>query len=169
MFSRFATVALFSVLALTTAALRPQARAAHGNISRRTLAGQTTAFTCFGGGGNCECPDDNNGDQGVLINVFPGYQCAYAGGACTWDDKTGELQNPGQTNCPTTSPCSTDAGCVCPIDNDGNTGVMIHQFTGYQCAYPSGACTWNGDGALQNVGQTNCVTQAKCKQSGVDA
>ena len=101
MFSRFATVALFSVLALTATALRPQARA-HGNLNRRTLAGQTTAFTCFGGGGNCECPDDNNGDQGVLINVFPGYQCAYAGGACTWDDKV---------CCPRCAPeCEADGG-----------------------------------------------------------
>jgi hypothetical protein len=33
----------------------------------------------------CSCPPDNFGDGGVLINEFAGYQCAYQGGACTWD------------------------------------------------------------------------------------
>ena len=56
-------------------------------LGRRTFTGQTVAFACYGGGGDCECPLDNNGDPGVLINVYPGYQCAYGGGACTWDDK----------------------------------------------------------------------------------
>jgi hypothetical protein len=27
-----------------------------------------------------------SGDNGVLINEFKGYQCAYTGGACTWDN-----------------------------------------------------------------------------------
>jgi hypothetical protein len=27
-----------------------------------------------------------SGDNGVLINEFKGYQCAYKGGACTWDN-----------------------------------------------------------------------------------
>ena len=57
-------------------------------LGKRTLTGQTIAFFCYGGGGDCECPTDLTGDSsGVLINVYPGYQCAYAGGACTWDDK----------------------------------------------------------------------------------
>ena len=56
-------------------------------LRRRTITSQSIAFACYGGGGDCECPTDLNGDSGVLINVFPGYQCAYAGGACTWDDK----------------------------------------------------------------------------------
>lgn len=47
---------------------------------------QQVAFACFGGGGNCECPSDLNKDSGVLINVFPGFQCAYPDGACTWED-----------------------------------------------------------------------------------
>lgn len=47
---------------------------------------QPVAFACFGGGGNCECPTDNTHHSGVLINVWPGFQCAYAAGACTWDD-----------------------------------------------------------------------------------
>ena len=51
-------------------------------------AGQYVAFACYGGGGNCACPTDLTGDShGVLVNVYPGYQCAYTGGACTWDDK----------------------------------------------------------------------------------
>ena len=51
------------------------------------LTGQSVAFACFGGGCDCECPTDLNGDPGVLINVYPGYQCAYPNGACTWEDK----------------------------------------------------------------------------------
>jgi hypothetical protein len=27
-----------------------------------------------------------SGDDGVLINEFKGYQCAYTGGTCTWDN-----------------------------------------------------------------------------------
>ncbi|GJE95250.1 hypothetical protein PsYK624_114330 [Phanerochaete sordida] len=172
MLARVSALALLALFALASAhrqQTRSPSHIALGNLGRRTMAGQSVAFACYGGGGDCECPVDNNGDQGVLINVFPGYQCAYAGGACTWDDKTGALKNPNQTNCPSSSPCSTDSGCVCPTDNNGNTGVMIHQFTGYQCAYPSGACTWNSDGSLMNTGQTNCVTQAKCKQAAPDS
>lgn len=56
-------------------------------LGKRTLTGQTIAFSCYGGGGDCECPTDNNGDSGVLINVYPGFQCAYPNGACTWDDE----------------------------------------------------------------------------------
>ncbi|EMD36834.1 hypothetical protein CERSUDRAFT_114750 [Gelatoporia subvermispora B] len=90
----------------------------------------------------CECPTDNNGDRGVMINFFPGYQCAYPGGACTWDDGDGALQNTQQTNCPESAPCP-DSGCVCPIDNNHDTGVLINVFSGYQCAYAGGACTWD--------------------------
>ena len=60
---------------------------ANTNHLHRRLTGQSIAFACFGGGGDCECPIDNNGDSGVLINVYPGYQCAYPNGACTWEDK----------------------------------------------------------------------------------
>ena len=59
------------------------------------------------------------------------------------DFQTGALQNTAQTNCPDNASCSTAAGCSCPIDKNGNTGILINQFTGYQCAYPSGACTWD--------------------------
>ncbi|EIN12640.1 hypothetical protein PUNSTDRAFT_130898 [Punctularia strigosozonata HHB-11173 SS5] len=109
----------------------------------------------------CACPIDNNYDTGVLINYFPGYQCAYPGGACTWGDKDGVLQNIHQTNCPSVAVCP-DSGCACPIDNNGDTGVLINEFTGYQCAYAGGACTWDFDGVLQNTHQTNCPTQEKC-------
>ncbi|THG97410.1 hypothetical protein EW026_g4583 [Hermanssonia centrifuga] len=100
------------------------------DLHRRTLTGQTITFACYGGGGDCECPADNNGDYGALINVYPGfhinsgctcprdnngdtgvlinqftgYQCAYPDGACTWD-YGGALQNTAQTNCPTSAKC----------------------------------------------------------------
>ncbi len=61
------------------------------DLHRRTLTGQTITFACYGGGGDCECPADNNGDYGALINVYPGFQCAYPNGACTWDDKVFRL------------------------------------------------------------------------------
>lgn len=82
------TVVLSSFVAY--AAARGTARSAFSPLSdlhSRGLTGQNIAFACFGGGGDCECPSDLNGDSGVLINVYPGYQCAYPNGACTWDDK----------------------------------------------------------------------------------
>lgn len=112
----------------------------------------------------CACPRDLNNDTGVLINVYPGYQCAYTGGACTWSDtvrlthhttyfrssslhylkQDGSLQNIYQTNCPTVAPCDGGLGsCTCPVDKNGDTGVLINQFRGYQCAYTGGACTWD--------------------------
>jgi hypothetical protein len=71
-----------------------------------------------------------------------GYQCAYPGGACTWADNTGKLQNTHQTNCPGVAPCPA-SGCACPVDNNLDTGLLINEFKGYQCAYPGGACTWD--------------------------
>lgn len=174
MFSLTAILSLFFVT-LQVTALRHTVRSPSyaslepSSLHRRTLTGQTIAFSCYGGGGDCECPSDLNGDSGVLINVYPGYQCAYPNGACTWDDKTGALQNTMQTNCPSDAPCSTAAGCSCPRDRNGDTGVMINQFSGYQCAYAGGACTWDFGGALQNTQQTNCPKQVACKQSGVDS
>ena len=51
-------------------------------------APQGVLIGCYpGGAGGCPCPTDNNGDSGVLINVFPGYQCAYPSGACAWNDR----------------------------------------------------------------------------------
>lgn len=93
MLAHVAAAAFISTLAALAGAHRSNARSpsyielsAH-SLHRRTLTGQTIAFSCYGGGGDCECPTDNNGDSGVLINVYPGYQCAYPNGACTWDDK----------------------------------------------------------------------------------
>ena len=167
-----ATTALLSTLALLTRAHRYDARSpsyvsleSH-SLQRRTLTGQTIAFSCYGGGGDCACPTDLNGSSGVLINVYPGYQCAYPGGACTWDDKvrtihsretreraltraqTGALQTTAQTNCPANASCSTAAGCSCPVDNNRDRGILINQFTGYQCAYAGGACTWDSVSAV---------------------
>ena len=93
MFTHFTTLTLLSALAIFAGAHRQHARSPshialeNSSLHRRTLTGQTVAFSCYGGGGDCECPTDLTGASGVLINVFPGYQCAYAGGACTWDDK----------------------------------------------------------------------------------
>lgn len=134
----------------------------HIGIRDSTTSSQVP-IACYTDNGACDCPIDNNCDEGVLINVFLGYQCAYPHGACTWDDATGDLQNIYQTNCPTTAPCPS-TGCVCPLDNYNNTGVLINTFKGFQCAYTGGACTWNSDGSLQNIYQTNCPTYAKCVQ-----
>ena len=93
MFFNLTITALLSTLAVLAAARHHDARSpsyislASHSLHRRSLTGQTIAFSCYGGGGDCECPTDNNGDSGVLINVYPGYQCAYPNGACTWDDK----------------------------------------------------------------------------------
>lgn len=164
---------MFSHLPFTILGALALAMLAQANLSahhRRSLTGQSVAFACYGGGGDCECPTDLTGDSaGVLINVYPGYQCAYAGGACTWDDKTGALQNVDQTNCPTVAACSTSGGCECPTDLNDDTGVLINQFTGYQCAYTNGACTWDYTGVLQNTAQTNCPTSAPCAQLAGDS
>ena len=102
MFARFAVLTFLAALALFTEAKHHARSPAYIDLAshalhRRTLTGQTIAFSCYGGGGDCECPSDLNGDSGVLINVYPGFQCAYAGGACTWDDKVclfpDQLQN----------------------------------------------------------------------------
>jgi hypothetical protein len=82
MFSRLIAFALASAVVVNAASsgFRP-ASALH----RRTTHQVTIA--CGVPSDPCVCPSDLNGDSGVLINVFPGYQCAYPGGACTWNDK----------------------------------------------------------------------------------
>ncbi|TCD64809.1 hypothetical protein EIP91_003621 [Steccherinum ochraceum] len=123
---------------------------------------QGVLIGCYpGGAGGCPCPVDNFGDNGVLINVFPGYQCAYPNGACAWNDRNGELDNVAQDNCPSSAPCPS-TGCTCPLDKHNDVGVMINFFTGYQCAYPNGACTWDDNGDLTNVRQGNCPVSARC-------
>ncbi|EED79641.1 predicted protein [Postia placenta Mad-698-R] len=163
---------MFAHLPFTTLGALALAMLAQANLSshhRRSLTGQSIAFACYGGGGDCECPPDLTGGAGTLINVYPGFQCAYKGGACTWDDKTGALQNVNQTNCPTKAACSTSSGCECPTDLNNNTGVLVNQFAGYQCVYTNGACTWNAAGVLQNTGQTNCPTNKTCSQLAGDS
>lgn len=125
---------------------------------------QGVLIGCYpGGAGGCPCPTDKFGDAGVLINVFPGYQCAYPSGACSWNDKNGELDNVAQDNCPSSAPCPS-SGCTCPLDKKKDIGVMINYFTGYQCAYPNGACTWDENGSLTNVRQGNCPSSAQCNK-----
>ncbi|EKM51462.1 uncharacterized protein PHACADRAFT_166025 [Phanerochaete carnosa HHB-10118-sp] len=167
MFSSAYALAIFSSLAVVVQAFNLAIRSPNPH-SHKSITSQSVAFACFSGESGCQCPTDLNGDSGVLINVYPGYQCAYPNGACTWDDETGALQNIDQTNCPSSAPCSAAGDCSCPLDNDGDIGVLINQFTGYQCAYPDGACTWDFDGNLENAQQTNCPTDAKCVQTGSD-
>ncbi|KAI0791240.1 hypothetical protein C8Q75DRAFT_757309 [Abortiporus biennis] len=125
-------------------------------------APQGVLIGCYPGGlGGCPCPIDNFNNTGVLINVFPGYQCAYPNGACSWNDRDGSLFNIAQDNCPPSAPCPS-TGCVCPLDKLGDIGVMINYFTGYQCAYPNGACTWDSNGSLTNIRQGNCPVSAAC-------
>ncbi|EPQ53889.1 hypothetical protein GLOTRDRAFT_25998, partial [Gloeophyllum trabeum ATCC 11539] len=90
----------------------------------------------------CICPADSYGEWGILINIFPGYQCAYPNGACAWSDVSGRLQNTPQGNCEAYAPCPS-TGCTCPDDLNGDAGVLINYFRGYQCAYLRGICTWD--------------------------
>ncbi|KAI0731884.1 hypothetical protein C8Q72DRAFT_874628 [Fomitopsis betulina] len=160
----------FVFCAVAVAALTKPNFTPNHSVLQKRLAGQSVAFACYGGGGDCQCPIDLTGDSGgVLMNVYPGFQCAYADGACTWDDKSGALQNIAQTNCPTVASCSTSLGCECPVDLNGDTGVLINQFTGYQCAYIHGACTWDHTGDLQNTEQVNCPAVAPCAQLAGDS
>jgi len=129
------------------------------SLERRS-SGQVLIGCYPGGAGGCPCPTDLNGDSGVLINVFPGYQCAYPSGACAWA-QSGQLQDVAQGNCPSNAPCAT-SGCDCVADLNGDSGILINAFEGYQCAYPNGACTWDQNGELQNVYQGNCPATATC-------
>ena len=90
-----ATTALVSLALALFASATPQYDT-FGILSRTLQArtGSQIAFACYGGGGDCQCPTDLNGDSGVLINVYPGYQCAYVDGACTWDDVVSPLELP---------------------------------------------------------------------------
>ncbi|EPQ58039.1 hypothetical protein GLOTRDRAFT_35940 [Gloeophyllum trabeum ATCC 11539] len=152
----FATLRSFATLSLA-ATVAVQAT----SLTRRADAGQVLIGCYPGGAGGCPCPTDLNGDSGVLINVFPGYQCAYPSGACAWAIASGQLQDIAQGNCPSSAPCAS-GGCDCPADLNGDSGVLINQFEGYQCAYPNGACTWDQNGDLQNIYQGNCPGSAKC-------
>ncbi|KAI0791238.1 hypothetical protein C8Q75DRAFT_66459 [Abortiporus biennis] len=173
----FNFLVLTSILTSTLTTASPPPTAADNDISPTPASSfeletrttppsdaQPILIGCYpGGAGGCPCPKDNNGDTGVLINFFPGYQCAYPNGACSWDDQDGSLMNIAQTNCPSSAPCPS-TGCTCPLDLNNDTGVLINYFTGYQCAYPEGACTWDSSGALTNTRQTNCPSTAVCQK-----
>lgn len=80
-----ATMALANPNAITPGQSVSHAQAALG-------AGQPIAFAChsyikLAEDAGCVCPVDLTGDKnGVLINVYPGFQCAYAsGGVCTYN------------------------------------------------------------------------------------
>jgi hypothetical protein len=76
----------FAALA-TLASLAPaSAFSPMPSLARRDATQVTISCSSGQGISGCDCPADLNGDTGVLINVFPGYQCAYPGGACTWSD-----------------------------------------------------------------------------------
>lgn len=49
-------------------------------LHRRTAAANQVAIACYTpaqAGQPCGCPIDLNYNEGVLINFYPGYQCAY--------------------------------------------------------------------------------------------
>lgn len=89
----FSTASVFVATSIALMHLSGVAAAAHSSFSslhRRDFAqgtdGQLTQACLPVGEPPCSCPTDLNGDSGVMINLYPGYQCAYPGGACTWDD-----------------------------------------------------------------------------------
>ncbi|KAH8105317.1 hypothetical protein BXZ70DRAFT_517995 [Cristinia sonorae] len=155
-------VALLSAALLVSGAASSSPREVSTLEKRNDPDAAPVLIGCYPGGAQgCPCPKDKNGDSGVLINFFPGYQCAYPDGACSWDDQDGSLLNIQQTNCPSSAPCPS-TGCQCIPDLNNNTGVLINYFTGYQCAYPNGACTWDSNGSLTNTRQGNCPATAVC-------
>lgn len=92
LYSRMISKSFFFVFcAVAVAALTKPNFTPNHSVLQKRLAGQSVAFACYGGGGDCQCPIDLTGDSGgVLMNVYPGFQCAYADGACTWDDKVSD-------------------------------------------------------------------------------
>lgn len=86
-----ARFAFAGLIALASSALLANgaelSRREETSLERRTTQ-PPPLIGCYPGGvGGCPCPKDKFGDSGVLINFFPGYQCAYPGGACSWDDQ----------------------------------------------------------------------------------
>ena len=41
------------------------------------------------------------------------------------------------------TPTRRDVKCFCPYDKNHDLGTNIHVWPEIQCAYPSGACTWD--------------------------
>ena len=81
---------MFSTILLTlvsTALLAGASTTPASTSLQKRTGSQGVLIGCYAGGAGCPCPIDNNGDTGVLINVFPGYQCAYPNGACSWSDR----------------------------------------------------------------------------------
>lgn len=89
MFAPFISLAVFITMLASTANTVnvPSHALPRASITRRTGTEQVTIACHTDGAPACICPKDLNGDTGVLINVYPGYQCAYRNGACTWSDQ----------------------------------------------------------------------------------
>lgn len=85
MFTRLSSLSVFCSL-LWLVAGAPNTDVVR-SLDRRTCPEQPILYASFVAGCNdCKCPIDLNGDSGVLINVYPGYQCAYPAGPCMWSD-----------------------------------------------------------------------------------
>ncbi|KZT22404.1 hypothetical protein NEOLEDRAFT_660260 [Neolentinus lepideus HHB14362 ss-1] len=154
LFSAISAIALLAKLLAGTTAHPTE-------LVERTVPGYLTWASSLTG---CPCPNDTHGNVGVLINIFPGYQCAYPSGACAWDDASGDLQNTAQGNCPANVPCPA-SGCTCPADLNGDAGVLINNFRGWQCGYPSGICTYDQFGNVSTVASTSssaCEATTAC-------
>jgi hypothetical protein len=67
----------FTALATLAALASASAFSPVSSLTRRDATQVTISCSSGHGLTGCDCPLDLNGDDGVLINVFPGYQCAY--------------------------------------------------------------------------------------------
>ncbi|TFK47903.1 hypothetical protein OE88DRAFT_1738401 [Heliocybe sulcata] len=151
----FSAVVLFSTLLVSTNAHPTELAERSGSDGILTWASNLAG---------CACPNDSYGGSGILINIFPGYQCAYPNGACAWDDVTGRLQNTEQGNCLEDAPCAA-SGCTCPADLNGDAGILINYFRGWQCAYFSGICTYDQFGnvaTLSGASSSACEAATAC-------
>ena len=118
----------------------------------------------------CSCPPVPSGEPGV--NAFldtigdPALQCSFDAGACTWNSvrrhiafhpcavlltraQTGQLLNPGQTNCQSSIPSGTTS---CPPDLNGDSATATRHLFGFSCFFivfidppdfPAVTCDWD--------------------------
>lgn len=96
-------IAAIALAVLPTAYCSASSPLARSNLHRRladTVTGAQIPQSCLPSSPPpCMCPIDLNDDTGVLINVYPGYQCAYPGGACTWSDTVRPPFHPPSRSC----------------------------------------------------------------------
>jgi hypothetical protein len=62
---------MFSRSIIFIAAISSTALAWSTGLSMRDVVQQAPVVSCYSGVTGCNCPIDVNGDDGVLINVFP--------------------------------------------------------------------------------------------------